>query len=54
MLGLITCEPDAHHDHADDPKEDDVIPSLQQGCGVKLVEVRRLVGPAHRREGKQA
>lgn len=49
-----TCELDAHHDHANDPEEDDVVACLQQRCGVELLKVCRLVRPSHGGEREQA
>lgn len=50
----ITGKFHAHHDHAGDPEEEDVVPCLQQRCRVVLGQIRRLLRPAKHREGEQA
>ena len=46
----VLAELQAHHDHACDPEEDDVIARHENARRVELLELGRLLGPAHRLE----
>ena len=53
--GRLAGELDAHHDHAGDPEEEDVMPRLQGVGGVEALQIRGiLVRPAQGREGPEA
>ena len=43
---LAKCEP--HHDHAGDPKENDVVARNERRCRVELLQIRCLIRPAKR------
>ena len=38
--GHLAGEVEAHHDHAGDPEEEDVVAGFEHGCRVELCEVR--------------
>mmetsp|Transcript_83519 Transcript_83519/g.215089 ORF Transcript_83519/g.215089 Transcript_83519/m.215089 type:complete len:366 (+) Transcript_83519:1325-2422(+) len=53
--GRLAGQCDAHHDHARDPEEEDVVTSLKHGRRVEVLEVGvGLVWPAHGGEGPEA
>ncbi len=49
----LAGELEAHHDHACDPEEDDVATGAEHVGGIEGVKLRRLLGPAERRERPQ-
>mmetsp|Transcript_21638 Transcript_21638/g.62991 ORF Transcript_21638/g.62991 Transcript_21638/m.62991 type:complete len:366 (+) Transcript_21638:365-1462(+) len=53
LEGRLARELDAHHHHARDPEEDDVVPGFKDRRRVELVEVRTPRRPAHRRKGPE-
>jgi hypothetical protein len=55
LEGQGARELEAHHDHARDPEEEDVVAGLEEGVGVEGLEVGvLLVGPAEGGEGEEA
>jgi hypothetical protein len=60
MLGVrhllerdLTGELHAHHDHARNPEEQDIVASLEQRSRVELGEIRRRLRPLEDREREQ-
>merc|ERR1719375_70062 len=50
----LPCKPNRHHHHAGDPKEENVMPCLQQRRGEESLHIGCLIRPPHHREGKEA
>ena len=50
----VLAEREAHHDHAGDPEEDDVVARDECRRRVEMLELRRLVRPAERLERPEA
>lgn len=42
--GQLACQFETHHHHAGNPEEQDVMARLQQGAGVKYLQVLILEG----------
>jgi hypothetical protein len=54
LEGQLISEAQTHHDHASNPKEDDVSTGLEEISWEEGLEVRVLnIGPAEGREGEE-
>jgi hypothetical protein len=54
ILSMPVHEVASEHDHARDPKEQNLVGRDQQRCGIKHRLVARLIRPAERRERQQS
>lgn len=55
LEGQLICEAQTHHDHASNPKENDVATGLEEVPWEEGLEVGVLnIGPAQGREGEEA